>query len=104
MPATVILCSTPDRRTAQRIARVLVERKLAGCVSFVGRVISLYRWKGRVERAKEMLLLIKTTEKNFTQVKKTIEANHPYEVPEILCLPVKRGSAAYLKWLAGALK
>src|SRR3989338_4719675 len=104
MPPAVILCATPDRRAAERIARVLLERRLAGCVSFVGGAVSLYRWKGRIERAKEVLLLIKTTEKNFIQVKKAIEVNHPYEVPEILCLPVKRGSAAYLKWLANALK
>ncbi|MBI2095004.1 MAG: divalent-cation tolerance protein CutA [Candidatus Omnitrophica bacterium] len=104
MPAAVILCAAPDRRAAERIARLLVERKLAGCVSFAGGAISLYRWKGRMERAKETLLFIKTTEKNFSKVKKAIEANHPYEVPEILSLPVKRGSAAYLKWLAGALK
>ena len=104
MAAIVVLTTAPSRRVAERLAELLVRRKLAACVSFTEGFVSLYPWKGKIERQKEALLFVKTTDKNFVRVKKAIEANHPYEVPEILGLPIKRGSAAYLKWLNATLK
>lgn len=104
MTAVIVLTTAPDRRAAERLAGLLVRRRLAACVSFASGFVSLYSWKGKIKRQREALLLVKTTEKKFTEVKKAIEENHPYEVPEILGLPVKHGSTAYLQWLNSVLK
>lgn len=104
MPGIVILSTAPDIKTAQSIAKSLVKKKLAACVSVREGWLSFYQWKGKVENAKETLLLIKTTKKNFCKVEKAIKAAHPYEVPEIISVPITRGSAEYLSWLNGSVQ
>lgn len=99
MAALVILTTLPDAKSGVRLARLLVRSKAAACVNVfpVGR--SVYRWKGRVEEARESLLMIKASAKKFSRIEMLIRQNHPYELPEVLALPAARGSAAYLRWL-----
>lgn len=96
----VVLVTCGSQKEARKIARVLVERRLAACVNEVGAVISVYRWKGKVTRAKEFLLVIKTTKKRFAALREAIGELHSYEVPEIIALPIVEGSRAYLDWMA----
>ena len=97
----VVLVTCSSSKDARDIARLLVERKLAACVQEIGGTIrSTYRWKGKVESAKEILLLIKTTRGKFPEVKKAVKQIHSYEVPEIIALPIEDGSEEYLNWIA----
>lgn len=98
------LTTTPSRTTARRIARVLVDRRLAACVQIVGPIESIYRWQGRVETAREWLCLIKTSRARFREVSATIVEIHPYDTPEIVALPVSAGSRRYLDWLAESVR
>ena len=95
----VTLCTVPDRESGERIARALVEERLAACVNLLPGVASFYRWEGKVEEASEALLVIKTAASRFEAVKARIKELHPSEVPEIIALPVTAGSANYLQWL-----
>jgi periplasmic divalent cation tolerance protein len=97
--ALVILTNCPDDAVADRIARALVEQGLAACVNRLPAVQSTYRWQGAVERATETPLLIKTTRMRYTEVEQAIRALHPYEVPEIIAVPIEAGLAAYLRWI-----
>ena len=101
----VIVLTTTDRRSdADTFARVLVERKLAACVQILGPIQSAYRWKGKVETAREWLCLIKTRSELYDAVERTITELHGYETPEIVALPIVHGSADYLAWLDDAVK
>ena len=95
----VCLVTVGDEKTASLIAGGLVEDKLAACVSVVGGVTSVYRWKGKVEKSKEFLLVIKTRKSLAEDVGQFIKRHHTYTVPEILFLDVERGSMEYLDWL-----
>ena len=94
----VILCTAPDEATAARLARGLVEQRLAACVNAISGVKSFYRWQGKIEADDESQLIIKTQPGRFDEVAAWIKANHPYEVPEIIALPADRVSAEYLQW------
>lgn len=102
MSTILVLTTVPDARTAKDLARSLVRRRLAACVSMKRGAVSYYRWKGKVERADEVLLTIKTVDRHFKSIQRFIESRHPYELPEIIALPVKKGSPRYLAWLKGA--
>lgn len=92
-------CSSP--KEARRIAKALVERRLAACVNTIAAPVeSVYRWKGKIEKAKEYLLLIKTSRARFAAVERTIRESHSYDVPEIIAVPIVSGSRDYLSWLA----
>jgi periplasmic divalent cation tolerance protein len=96
----IVLTTCGSAAEARRIARALVEGKLAACVNVVSEPVeSIYRWKGKIESAREFLLLIKTKKKEFSGLRRAILELHSYEVPEILALPVAAGSARYLKWI-----
>lgn len=101
LPMTVLLChcTCPDAATAESIATVLVEERLAACASVQPGVGSVYRWQGRVETAEEVLLAVKTTRDRFEALAQRIQALHPYEVPEILAFEAAAGSPAYLDWV-----
>jgi periplasmic divalent cation tolerance protein len=99
MPAILVITTVPRRKEAVHLARFLIRKKLAACVSFKEGFTSLYRWKGRLERAEEVLVLVKTEKRLYPRVEKVIGENHPYETPEILSVPVTRGAAKYLSWL-----
>jgi periplasmic divalent cation tolerance protein len=101
----LVLVTCGSRKEARKIARALVEQRLAACVSEIGvPVASTYRWKGRVESAKEFLLLIKTSKKLFAEVRDAVLKLHSYEVPEIFALPIAAGSRAYLDWITASGK
>lgn len=98
--AIVVLCAVPAEFDAESLARDLVERSLAACVQVGPGVTSIYRWKGAVEKSSERLLVIKTRRELFGGVETAIRARHPYEVPEIIALPVSEGHAPYLDWIS----
>lgn len=98
--ALVILCACPDEATADRIARELVGARLAACVNRLPGVRSTFRWKGALQNEPEVLLAIKTVRSRYQELEMRLKALHPYEVPEIIALPVLAGAAAYLAWLA----
>jgi len=89
----------PSPAVGRRIATALLDRHLCACVQTVGPVTSTYRWRGRVETAREWLLLIKTRTALFAKLEVLVRDLHPYEVPEIIALPIEHGSVAYLEWL-----
>ncbi|RYD63478.1 MAG: divalent-cation tolerance protein CutA [Verrucomicrobiaceae bacterium] len=96
--AVVVLCTFPDIDQARQIGAALVERQVAACINLLPGVESIYRWEGKVERAGEVLALIKTT--RYADLEAAIRELHPYDVPEIIALPVVTGLQAYLQWLA----
>ena len=98
--AVTVLCSAPSAEVAEAIARGLVEARLAACVQIVPGLVSIYRWKGAVERDAEVLLVAKTRRDLFPALEARVRALHPYEVPEIVALPIVDGSAPYLAWLS----
>ena len=102
--AIVIQCTASSKDEAQRIARALLEAKLAACVSLAAAVESHYWWKGAIESASEVLLLIKTTRERFDAAREMILKHHTYEVPEIIALPVVTGHKPYLRWLEESVK
>jgi periplasmic divalent cation tolerance protein len=95
----VVLSTVARAEDAERIGRALVERGLAACVNVVPGLVSIYRWKGAVEREEERLLLIKTRGETFPALREALVSLHPYEVPEVLALPISGGHAPYLEWL-----
>ncbi len=100
MEALLIVTNLPDRESAERLAGHLVERRLAACVNILAPCTSVYRWQGAVETANETPLLIKTTATNYGAVEAAIKLQHPYELPEIIAVPITAGLPAYLNWLA----
>ncbi len=98
--AIVVLCTVPSAEIAERVAHALLEARCAACVNIVPAVRSLYRWNGAVQDAGELQLLIKTRTARYADVERVIRAAHPYEVPEIIALPIAHGSADYLAWIA----
>jgi periplasmic divalent cation tolerance protein len=99
MEPLLILTNVPDRAVAEKLARALVESRAAACVNVLPASRSIYRWQGRVEQAEEIPLLIKSTAANYAAVEAIVRAQHPYDVPELLALPITHGLPAYLDWL-----
>jgi periplasmic divalent cation tolerance protein len=95
----LVLTTAGSVDEARRIAEGLVDRKLAACVNIVPKVVSIYRWKGKVEEAEEWLLWIKTTEAAYPRVRDAIKEMHSYEVPECMSLVADDGCPAYMKWI-----
>ena len=101
-PAIVVLCSCPDSSVALDIAREVVTQGLAACVNRLAPVVSVYLWEGQLREDCEQLLLIKTTPARYEALEMRLKALHPYEIPEIIAIPVVAGSSQYLTWLATA--
>jgi len=99
----VVLVTAPDADTAARIARTLVEEKLAACGNVLPGVRSIYRWQGNVEEAQETLLVLKTARARFKEIVDRVRALHPYEVPEVVAVPIEAGFDGYLDWVVGSL-
>jgi periplasmic divalent cation tolerance protein len=96
----VVLVTCGSLKEARTIARSLVERKLAACVNLLPTAIeSVYRWRGKLDSAREFLLIVKTTRRRFKAVQKEIRRVHSYEVPEVIALPIVSGSRDYLNWV-----
>ncbi len=102
--AAVVLVTCPSRAAAGRLARALVRAQVAACVNVVPGVTSLYRWRGRIERSAEVLLIIKTTRAQVEALRREVVAHHPYEVPEVLALPVSAGHRPYLAWVRASVR
>jgi Uncharacterized protein involved in tolerance to divalent cations len=99
MEALVVYITAPNEEEGAKIARVLVEERLAGCVNIVPEIRSIYSWQGKIEDEKEVLLIVKTRLKLFTVLKSKVLKMHSYSVPEIIALPIVDGSEEYIKWL-----
>ena len=99
-----ITTTTDSRELAQKIAETLVEKKLAACAQISGPITSIYEWKGKVENEEEWYCVIKTRKNLFQEIEENIKALHPYEVPEIIALPLVEGSKAYLAWITEVVK
>ncbi len=104
MPAAVLFTTVPDARTARKIAEGLISARLAACVNVLDKASSFYRWKGRLERSGESLLIIKTLKRNFRGIQKYLDTAHPYELPELIALPVLWGPKEYLTWVEKSVK
>ena len=94
----VVLCTVPDEATAQKLAKGLVEERLAACVNAIPGLKSFYRWQGRIETDDEIQLLIKTRRGRYDELAAWLKANHPYDVPEIIAIAAKQVSNSYLAW------
>ncbi|OGX41366.1 MAG: hypothetical protein A3C53_04785 [Omnitrophica WOR_2 bacterium RIFCSPHIGHO2_02_FULL_68_15] len=102
--AVVLLCTTPTPAAARRLGRCLLTRHLAACVSCLPGAESHYWWKGRLERARETLMIIKTSRARLAEAMRCLADAHPYTVPELLALPVAAGGRPYLRWLQHACR
>ena len=100
----IVLCTVPDRNTAEEIAHILIADKLAACVNIIPGVTSVYRWENRIEQAEELILVIKTGSRTFPALQEKIADLHPYELPEIIAVPIHDGLPAYLNWLTQSLE
>lgn len=99
-----VLTTTEKRGDAEKIAKTLVQKRLAACIQIVGPILSTYWWKNDVETAEEWLCIIKSKIELYEELEKSIRQIHPYEIPEILAMPVILGSKDYLGWLGSAVK
>ena len=106
MPADAFLVITnlPDRDSAGRLARALIEKHLAACVNVLSPCRSVYRWQGKTEDTEEFPMLIKTTRERYPALESAIRAGHPYELPEIIAVPLAGGLPAYLEWVDSETK
>jgi len=104
MAAFLVLTNLPDRAAAERLADLIVEKRLAACVNILAPCRSVYRWKGAVQHDEEHPMLVKTTAERYPQLEKALREGHPYELPEIIAVPIERGLPAYLAWVAAETK
>jgi len=102
--AIVVLVTVPNAQTAETLGEALVGEELAACVNLLPPIRSIYRWQGAVERASELLLVIKTTRAGFERLRARVVELHPYEVPEVIALAMEAGHAPYLRWIADSVK
>ena len=100
MNTLLVLTNLPDRAAAEQLAAGLVDKGLAACVNVLAPCLSVYRWKGALQRDEEHPMLIKTTAERYAALEAAIRAGHPYELPEIIAVPIERGLPAYLDWVA----
>jgi periplasmic divalent cation tolerance protein len=102
--AILVLTNVADAATAQAMARALVERRLVACVNVLPGVRSVYRWQGAIEEAAEITLLMKTVRQRYAELEAAIKTLHPYEVPEIIVMPIEQGLPSYLDWIVQETK
>ena len=96
----LVFTNLPDRESAQRVADALIESRAAACVNILAQCTSVYRWQGKLETANEVPLLIKTSRQTYSRLETVIRAHHPYELPEIIAVPVTAGLPDYLQWVS----
>ena len=103
MKTNFVYVTAADMDEAKRIGRMLVVKKLAACVNILPGVTSVYRWQGAIEHGEELLLIIKTSQTVWPMLEAQIQALHPYELPEIVAVPIKTGEAEYIQWLENSI-
>lgn len=99
MSALLVITNLPDRAAAEKLADALVAERVAACVNILAPCRSVYRWQGAVQHDEEHPVLIKTTRQAYPRLEAQIRAHHPYELPEIIAVPIERGLPAYLDWV-----
>jgi len=104
IPYVLVLSTCPDEQTAEHLAASLVEARLAACVNILGPLRSVYRWQGRVQKDNEVLLIVKTHLDRYSEVERLIVQQHPYELPEVVQVAIRAGSADYLSWIGHCLE
>src|SRR4051812_23574079 len=104
MSALLVLTNLPDRAAAERLAESVMAKHLAACVNILAPCRSVYRWKGEVQHDEEHPMLIKTTRERYAELEQALREGHPYELPEIIAVPIERGLPAYLDWVAAETK
>ena len=100
MSVLLVMTNLPDRASAERLADALIEARVAACVNILAPCQSVYRWKDAVQHDEEHPMLVKTTTERYPALEAAIRAGHPYELPEIVAVPIERGLPAYLDWVA----
>ncbi len=100
----IIISTFPTKDDAERISEIILNKKLASCVQIIGPILSQYWWQGTLEKKEEYSIHIKTVDKLFNDIENEIKINHPYTVPEIICIPIINGSEDYLSWIANESK
>ena len=101
--ALVVLVTVPNAAAADKLGEALVGERLAACVNVVGGVRSIYRWQGAVEKSDELLCVCKTTRAGFERLRARVVELHPYELPEVVALPIELGHAPYLDWITASV-
>lgn len=104
MTTLLVLTNLPDRAAAERLADALIEKRVAACVNILAPCRSVYRWQGATQRDEEHPMLVKTTAERYPALEAAIRAGHPYELPEIIAVPVEHGLPAYLAWVDAETK
>ena len=104
MRTLLVLTNLPDRAAAERLADALIEKRVAACVNILAPCRSVYRWKGATQREEEHPMLVKTTAERYPALEAAIRAGHPYELPEIIAVPIEHGLPAYLAWVDAETK
>jgi periplasmic divalent cation tolerance protein len=99
MEILIVITNMPDRDSALKLAQTLVEARLAACVNVLAQCTSVYRWEGKVENAQEVPVLVKTTTERYAELERAIQSTHPYDLPEIIAVPVSSGLSRYLGWV-----
>jgi len=100
----VVLVTAKDKKEAQKISSGLIKAKLAACVNIIDKVDSVFFWAGKIDQAKESLLVIKSRKEKLSQIIKLVKSLHSYEVPEIIAIPIIAGDKLYLRWIDAALR
>lgn len=95
----VVYCTAPNLEIGKKLAKLVVESKLAACVNIIPNIHSVYTWENKLETSEEVLLFIKTQKEAFSGLEKILKESHPYECPEIIAIPIELGSKGYLQWL-----
>jgi periplasmic divalent cation tolerance protein len=99
MDSLLVVTNLPDRESAEKLATLLIARRLAACVNILAPCSSVYRWQGGIRHDEEHPLLIKTVQDRYAELEASIRGNHPYELPEIIAVPIIHGLPAYLQWV-----
>ena len=102
MKQIMVFITVPNRKTAQKVKKALLDTKIAACISIVDKIDSFYWWKGKIEHSKELLLIIKTLKSNFPLLEREVKKVHPYETPEITAVDIS-GSKDYLAWIKASV-
>ncbi|HEY3326072.1 MAG TPA: divalent-cation tolerance protein CutA [Novimethylophilus sp.] len=99
MSVVLVMTNLPSRETALQLAETLIGNRAGACVNVLAPCLSIYHWQGKTQSAEEIPVLIKTTAERYAEVERLIRERHPYELPEIICVPVNAGLPAYLQWI-----